>query len=195
MTRLDAVLKEARACALCAGHIPLAPAPVVRGKASSRILIVSQAPGTRAHISGLSFNDRSGDVLRAWMGVDRDIFYDESLLAVVSMGFCYPGRDAKGGDLPPRPECAVTWHPRIRPLLKKVELVLLVGSYAQAYYLKDRRKKTMTETIQAWRDYGPLAMPLPHPSWRNTGWVKKNPWFEEDLLPVLRKKVAKLAKP
>lgn len=195
MNKLDDVLKEARACTLCAGHIPLAPAPVVRGKAGSRILIVSQAPGTKAHVSGLSFNDRSGDVLRAWMGIDRGTFYDESLLAVVSMGFCYPGRDDKGGDLPPRPECAVTWHPRIRPLLKKVELVLLVGSYAQAYYLKDRRKKTMTETIQAWREYGALAMPLPHPSWRNTGWIKKNPWFEEDLLPVLRKKVAKLAKP
>ena len=194
MTKLDAVLKEARGCTLCAGHIPLAPAPVVRGKAGSKILIVSQAPGTKAHLSGLSFNDRSGDVLRAWMGIGRDTFYDESLLAVVSMGFCYPGRDAKGGDLPPRPECAVTWHPRIRPLLKKVELVLLVGSYAQAYYLKDRRKKTMTDTIQAWRDYGPLAMPLPHPSWRNMAWVKKNPWFTEDLLPVLRKKVAQLVK-
>ncbi len=194
MTKLDAVLKEARGCTLCAGHIPLAPAPVVRGKAGSKILIVSQAPGTKAHLSGLSFNDRSGDVLRAWMGIGRDTFYDESLLAVVSMGFCYPGRDAKGGDLPPRPECAVTWHPRIRPLLKKVELVLLVGSYAQAYYLKDRRKKTMTDTIQAWRDYGPLAMPLPHPSWRNMAWVKKNPWFTEDLLPALRKKVAQLVK-
>jgi uracil-DNA glycosylase len=195
MTKLADVLKEARACTLCAGHIPLPPAPVVRGKASSKILIVSQAPGTKAHVSRLSFNDRSGDVLRAWMGIDRDTFYDESLLAVVSMGFCYPGRDDKGGDLPPRPACAVTWHPRIRPLLKKVELVLLVGSYAQAYYLKDRRKRTMTETIQAWRDYGALAMPLPHPSWRNTGWIKKNRWFEDDLLPVLRRRVAKLVKP
>lgn len=193
MTKLDAVLKAARACTLCAGHIPLPPAPVVRGTASSKILIVSQAPGTKAHVSGLSFNDRSGDVLRGWMGIDRDTFYDESLLAVVSMGFCYPGRDDKGGDLPPRSECAATWHPRIRPLLGKVELVLLVGSYAQAYYLKDRRKKTMTETIKAWREYGALAMPLPHPSWRNTGWIKKNPWFTDDLLPVLRKRVAKLA--
>ncbi len=195
MTKLDAVLKEARGCTLCAGHIPLAPAPVVRGTAGSKILIVSQAPGTKAHVSGLSFNDRSGDVLRAWMGIDRDTFYDESLLAVVSMGFCYPGRDAKGGDLPPRPECAATWHPRIRPLLKKVEMVLLVGTYAQAYYLQDQRKKTMTETIQAWRDYGPLTIPLPHPSWRNTAWVKKNPWFSEDLLPVLRQRVARLVKP
>lgn len=195
MTKLDAVLNEARACTLCAAHLPLGPAPVVRGKAGSKILIVSQAPGTKAHVTGLSFNDRSGDQLRAWMGVDRDTFYDESLLAVVSMGFCYPGRDDKGGDLPPRPECAATWHPRIRPLLKKVELVLLVGSYAQAHYLENRRKKTMTETIQAWREYGPMAMPLPHPSWRNTAWVKKNPWFAEDLLPVLRDRVAKLTKP
>lgn len=192
MSKLAVVLKEARACTLCAAHLPLGPSPVVRGKASAKILIVSQAPGTKAHVSGLSFNDRSGDQLRAWMGIDRDPFYDEALVAVVSMGFCYPGRDAKGGDLPPRPECAATWHPRIRPLLKKVELVLLVGSYAQAYYLKDTRRKTMTETIQAWREYGPLAMPLPHPSWRNTGWVKKNPSFTEDLLPVLRRRVAKL---
>ena len=192
MSKLAAVLQEARACTLCAAHLPLGPSPVVRGKASAKILIVSQAPGTKAHVSGLSFNDRSGDQLRSWMGIDRDTFYDEALLAVVSMGFCYPGRDAKGGDLPPRPECAVTWHPRIRPLLKKVELVLLVGSYAQAHYLKDTRRKAMTETIQAWRDYGPLTMPLPHPSWRNTGWIKKNPWFTEDLLPVLRRRVAKL---
>ena len=194
MSKLAAVLKEARACTICAGTLPLGPSPVVRGKASAKILIVSQAPGTKAHISGLSFNDRSGDQLRAWMGIDRDVFYDEALLAVVSMGFCYPGRDAKGGDLPPRPECGPTWHPRIRPLLKKVELVLLVGSYAQGYYLKDTRRKTMTETIAAWRDYGPLTMPLPHPSWRNTAWVKKNPWFAEDLLPVLRRRVAKLTR-
>ncbi|MHB1205168.1 MAG: uracil-DNA glycosylase family protein [Rhodospirillaceae bacterium] len=194
MSKLAAVLKEARACTICAASLPLGPRPVVRGKASAKILIVSQAPGTKAHISGLSFNDRSGDQLRAWMGIDRDTFYDEALLAVVSMGFCYPGRDTKGGDLPPRPECARTWHPRIRPLLKKVELVLLVGGYAQAHYLKDSRRKTMTETIQAWRDYGPLTMPLPHPSWRNTAWVKKNPWFTEDLLPVLRRRVAALTR-
>lgn len=175
MSKFAAVIEEARACTLCAAHLPLGPRPLVRGKTGAKILIVSQAPGTKAHVSGLSFNDRSGDQLRTWMGIGRDTFYDEALLAVVSMGFCYPGRDAKGGDLPPRPECAVTWHPRIRPLLKKVELVLLVGSYAQAHYLKDTRRKTMTETIQAWRDYGPLTMPLPHPSWRNTGWIKKNP--------------------
>ena len=192
MSKVTAVMKEARSCTLCAAHLPLGPRPLVRGMASAKILIVSQAPGTKAHVSGLSFDDRSGDQLRTWMGIDRDIFYDESRVAVVSMGFCYPGRDAKGGDLPPRLECAPTWHPRIRPLLKNVELVLLVGSYAQAYYLKDTRRKTMTDTIAAWRDYGPLTLPLPHPSWRNTGWVKKNPWFTEDLLPVLRRRVAKL---
>jgi uracil-DNA glycosylase len=192
MNKFAAVMKEARACTICVPHLPLGPNPLVRGKASAKVLIVSQAPGTKAHVSGLSFNDRSGDQLRTWMGIDRDTFYDEAFLAVVSMGFCYPGRDAKGGDLPPRPECAATWHPRIRPLLKNVALVLLVGSYAQAHYLKDTRRKTMTETIANWRDYGPLTMPLPHPSWRNTGWVRKNPWFAEDLLPVLRRRVAAL---
>ena len=194
MTKLDIILKEARACTLCAPYLPLGPRPLVRGRAGAKILIVSQAPGTKAHVSGLSFDDRSGDQLRAWMGIDRDTFYDEDFLGVVSMGFCYPGRDAKGGDLPPRPECAATWHPRIWPLLKNVELVLLVGSYAQTYYLKDTRHKTMTETVAAWREYGPLAMPLPHPSWRNTAWVKKNPWFTEDLLPGLRRRVAKLTR-
>jgi uracil-DNA glycosylase len=192
MKALAAVLAEARACRLCAEHLPLGPRPMVRGHASARLLIVSQAPGTRVHETGLSFNDRSGDRLREWLGIDRDVFYDERRVAILGMGFCYPGRDPKGGDLPPRKECAPLWHPRLRPLYDKVALTLLVGSYAQAFYLKDRRKPTMTQTIAAWREYGPAFIPLPHPSWRNTGWLRKNPWFEAELVPVLRRRVKTL---
>jgi len=192
MSKLNLALAEARACTLCSAHLPLGPRPVVRGKASARLMIVSQAPGTKVHMTGLSFNDRSGDRLREWMGVTREIFYDEKRIAIFPMGLCYPGRDPKGGDLPPRPECAPLWHPRLRPLFPRVELVLLIGLYAQAYYLKDRRKTTLTETVAAWRDYMPDFLPLPHPSWRNTGWLKKHPWFESELLPVLRKRVRAL---
>jgi uracil-DNA glycosylase len=193
MKTLAAVLAEARACHVCT-DLPLGPRPMVRGHASARLLIISQAPGTKVHETGLSFNDRSGDRLREWLGTDRDVFYDEGRIAIMGMGFCYPGRDPNGGDLPPRKECAPLWHPRLRPLYKNVALTLLVGSYAQAFYLKDRRRPTMTETIAAWREYGPEFIPLPHPSWRNTGWLKKNPWFEAELLPTLRRRVRALMK-
>ncbi len=132
------------------------------------------------------------DRLRDWLGIDRDTFYDEKRVAIMGMGLCYPGRNPKGGDLPPRIECAPLWHPRIRPLFKNVELTLLIGSYAVNYDLKDRRKRTLNETVAAWREYGPDVMPLPHPSWRNTGWLKANPWFEEELVPVLRVRVKAL---
>src|ERR1700761_899620 len=188
-------MAEARACTVCAAHLPLGPRPILRGKASARILLASQAPGTQVHLTGISFNDRSGDRLREWLGIDRDTFYDERQIAILGMGFCYPGRDAKGGDLPPRRECAPLWHPRLRPLFKNVELTLLVGSYALNYYLKDTAKKTLTDTVRAWKDYGPLVMPLPHPSWRNTGWIKANPWFERELVPELRQRVAGLIMP
>ena len=191
MSKLAAVLKDARACTICAAHLPLGPSPVVRGTASSKILIVSQAPGTKAHLRGLSFNDRSGDRLRDWLGVDRETFYDEARIAIMGMGFCYPGVNGKGGDLPPRPECAPTWHPRLLPLFANVELILLIGSYAVNRYLPER-KATLSDTVAAWRDYGPRFMPLPHPSWRNTGWLKKNPWFERELVPELRQRVRKL---
>ncbi|MBL8644374.1 MAG: uracil-DNA glycosylase family protein [Rhodospirillaceae bacterium] len=192
MTRLDDLLQQVRACTLCADHLPLGPRPVLRVKASARILIIGQAPGTKVHETGLPWNDRSGDRLRDWLGVDREIFYDERRIAIMPMGFCYPGVDKNGGDAPPRPECAPTWHPQLWPFLKKVELVLLVGSYAQARYLAGRRKTTMTDTVRAWRTYGPKFLPLPHPSWRNTGWLKKNPWFEAELAPNLKRKVKKL---
>lgn len=144
------------------------------------------------HLTGLPFNDRSGDSLRDWLGVDCDTFYDETSIAILPMGLCYPGRDAKGGDLSLRPECAPLWHPRLLPLFPRVELTLLVGAYAQRHYLADRRCKTLSETVAAWSDYGPAVMPLPHPSWRNTGWLKKNLWFEATLVPGLQKRVRAL---
>ena len=164
----------------------------MRGKSSARLLIVGQAPGTKVHESGLSWNDASGDRLRSWLQLDRAPFYDEGRIAILPIGLCYPGRDKNGGDRPPRRECAPLWHPRLRPMLPRVKLTLLVGSYAQAFYLGDRAKENMTTTVAAFRDYLPEFLPLPHPSWRNHGWLKRNPWFERDLLPVLREAVARL---
>lgn len=190
--RLDALTAEIRACTICAKYLPLGPRPVLRGQVSARLLILSQAPGTRVHVTGLSFNDRSGDRLREWLDISRKTFYDESRVAIAPMGFCYPGRDAKGGDLPPRPECAPTWLGPLLDHLPHLELILLVGSYAIDAYLEGRTKSSMTETVQAWREYLPRYLPLPHPSWRNTGWHKRNPWFASELLPELRKSVRKL---
>jgi uracil-DNA glycosylase len=195
MTRqdeLDALLREIRACTVCAAHLPLGPRPVVRGRASARILLTSQAPGTRVHETGLPFNDRSGDVLRGWLGIDRETFYDESRIAIVPMGFCYPGRDKAGGDRPPRPECAPLWQPRLRPLFSAVALTILAGSYAINAALGPRRKPAMGATIASWRDYLPETFVLPHPSWRNVLWMRKNPWFEAEVLPELRRRVAEL---
>ncbi|HEY9536027.1 MAG TPA: uracil-DNA glycosylase family protein, partial [Kiloniellaceae bacterium] len=174
---------------LCAAHLPLGPRPVVRAAASARLLIVGQAPGTRVHETGIPWNDRSGDRLRDWLQLPPELFYDERRIAIVPMGFCYPGVDANGGDKPPRPECAPRWHAPLRAALPKVELTLLVGMYAQRHYLGRRRQPTLTETVRHWRDYGPDFLPLPHPSWRNTVWLKKHPWFEADLLPELRRLV------
>ena len=187
---LNQLLAEIRDCAVCAPHLPLGPRPVVRGRLSARLLIVSQAPGTKVHATGLSFNDRSGDRLRQWLAIDRETFYDERRVAIVPMGFCYPGRDENGGDLPPRRECAPLWHGRVLAELARVELTLLVGSYAIDYYLAGHAKRTMTETVAAWRDYLPRFMPLPHPSWRTTLFERRNPWFERELLPALRQRVA-----
>lgn len=184
------LLRQVRACRLCAEHLPLGPRPVLRMAASARLLIVGQAPGTKVHESGIPWNDRSGERLRQWLAMDRDTFYDESRIAIMPMGFCYPGVDNNGGDRPPRPECAPAWHQRLRAHLPDIGVTLLVGSYAQAHYLGARRKATMTETVRAWRDYGPEFVPLPHPSWRNTGWLKRNPWFETELIPALRRQVA-----
>src|SRR6185437_15008925 len=185
------LLAELRACTACAAHLPLGPRPVVRGLPSARLLITSQAPGTKVHETGLSFNDRSGDRLRDWLGVDHDTFYDERRIAILPMGLCYPGRYERGGDLPPRPECAPLWHERVLALLPKLELILLVGSYAIDHYLAERAKPRMADTVASWRDYLPRYFPLPHPSWRTVVFERKNPWFEEDVLPALRQRVRK----
>jgi len=177
---------------MCAAHLPLGPRPVLRGLPSARLLITSQAPGTKVHETGLSFNDRSGDRLRQWMGIDRALFYDERRVAILPMGLCYPGRDGAGGDRPPRPECAPHWHPRILAHWPEIELTLLVGSYAIQYYLPERARFGMGETVRRFRDFLPRHLPLPHPSWRTTAWEKSNPWFAAEVLPELRRRVAAL---
>jgi len=189
---LTGILRSARACTLCAAHLPLGPRPIVRAKAAARLLLIGQAPGTRVHESGVPWDDRSGDRLRDWLQIDHDIFYNEARVAIVPMGFCYPGVNPRGGDNPPRPECAPAWHPQILDALPNIGLTLLIGQYAQGHYLGKRRQKTLTDTVRAWADYGPRIIPLPHPSWRNTGWLKKNPWFEAKLLPKLRARVRAL---
>jgi uracil-DNA glycosylase len=191
MTRLPALLREIRACRICATHLPLGPNPVLRASASARILVVGQAPGTKVHASGIPWNDASGERLRAWMGVDRATFYDERRIAIVPMGFCYPGR-GRGGDNPPRSECAHTWHPRLVPLLKNVRITLLLGRYAQMYFLRTARKHTLTATVRAFADYLPQFLPIVHPSPRNQGWLERHTWFEQDLLPALRERVHEL---
>ncbi len=178
-------------------RLPHEPRPVAVISSSARILISGQAPGLRVHQSGLPFNDASGDRLRLWLGVDREQFYDPRLFAIVPMGFCFPGYDAQGSDLPPRRECAPRWRSQVVDAMPQIELVLAIGQYAQAWHLGDRRAATMTETVRNWRihlgsNIGPAVLALPHPSWRNTGWLKKNPWFEADVLPVLRDRVGKL---
>jgi uracil-DNA glycosylase len=185
------LLKDIRACTACADDLPHDPRPVLRASTSARICIVGQAPGTRVHASGIPFDDPSGDRLRDWLGVDRDTFYDESRIAVVPMGFCFPGLDAKGGDKPPLKRCAKLWRTQLFETLGEIDFTVIIGTYAQSWHLGKARKKTVTETVAAWRDYMPSAITLPHPSWRNNTWLKKNPWFEEDVLPVLRAEVAK----
>lgn len=190
-SRFDALLNDVRGCTLCAAHLPLGPRPVVRMQRSARLLIVGQAPGTKVHESGQPWNDRSGDVLRGWLDMSRDDFYDADRIAIMPMGFCYPGVDPRGGDNPPRPECAPLWHRRLLAMLPKIRLTLLVGQYAQAHYLGPRRHKTMTDTVRHFRDYLPDDyFPLPHPSWRNIGWQKRQPWFAADVIPALRVAVA-----
>ncbi len=186
---LERLLCAARACRVCAAELPLGPRPVLRVRATARLLIVSQAPGTRVHESGLPFDDPSGDRLRAWLAVDRETFYDRDRVAFLPMGLCYPGRNPRGGDNPPRAECAPLWHPPLLAALPAVELTLLVGGYAQRRYLAGRRHRNLTETVRAWADCGPAVLPLPHPSWRNTGWLKRHSWFEAELVPELRARV------
>ena len=190
----DRLMSEIGACRRCAG-LPLGPRPVVRGRPSARLLIISQAPGTRAHETGLSFNDRSGDRLRLWLGLDRDAFYDEARVAIMPIGFCYPGRDRRvgesgGGDLPPRRECAPLWHPLLRRHFKTVSLTLLVGFYAVRHYLPGLRRQPLSEILAGWRGFVPETFVLPHPSWRTTHWARTHPWFVAELLPELRARAA-----
>ncbi len=187
--RLGRLLNEVRACTVCAPHLPFAPRPVLRAGHTAKLLIVGQAPGRRVHETGIPWNDPSGDRLRDWMQVPREVFYDESRIAIIPTAFCYPGT-GKGGDLPPRPECAPLWHPRLRAELPGIRLTLLVGSYAQAYYLGRNARRTLTDTVRHYRDYQPAFIPLPHPSPRNQMWLKRNPWFAEEVIPLLREEVA-----
>ncbi len=185
------LLSDIRACTLCAARFAAtetrhSPRPVLRVAAGARLLIAGQAPGMKVHLSGKPFTDPSGDRLRDWMGVDKATFYDESRVAILPMAFCFPGY-RKGSDLPPPPVCAQTWRARLMAALPSVRLTLLIGGYAQKWHLGTRAG--VTDTVAAWRDTLPDAIPLPHPSWRNTAWLKRNPWFETELLPVLRQRV------
>ncbi len=193
--RFEQLLEEMRGCTLCASHLPLGPRPLFLGRPSARLLIISQAPGVRAHETALSFNDRSGDRLRAWLGIGREEFYDESRVAILPMGFCYPGRDEKGGDLPPRPECAPHWHPRVRALLPNIALTLLAGGYAVRYYRPQEKTRPLSLTLARWREHAPDLFLLPHPSWRTTQWLARNPWFEREALPELRARVRRALNP
>ena len=194
MADLDQLLAEIRACSICAKHLPLGPRPVLRASATAKLLIIGQAPGTRVHESGVPWDDASGDRLRGWLDIGPEVFYDEARVAIVPMGFCYPGRNPRGGDNPPRPECAPAWHSRVLEFIPDVKLTLLVGMYAQKQYLGSAAGKTMTETVLAWRDHLPGIFATPHPSWRKTAWQRKNPWFEKDLLPELRRRIKAIIK-
>ncbi len=186
---LGRILDEVRRCAVCAARLPLGPRPIVQARPEARVLIVGQAPGSKAHASGVPWRDASGERLRCWMGVDEAAFYDNRRVAIVPMGFCYPGAGASG-DLPPRPECAPLWHERLLSRLPERRLTLLVGAHAQAYYLRGRGKTNLTETVRGYRAHMPRFFPLPHPSWRSTIWMRKNPWFHSEALPALREAIA-----
>lgn len=188
---LQKLAKDIRACTLCAKSLPCKPRPIIQVSTSAKILIVGQAPGRRVQESGVPFDDPSGDRLRQWMGIDRDIFYDTDKIAIIPMGFCYPGT-GKSGDLPPRPECAETWRNPLMDLMPQVELTLVIGQYAIGWHLPDERKNTLTKTVQNWQDHWPSKLVLPHPSPRNNIWLKKNRWFEDELLTPLRNRVKAL---
>ena len=186
-----AILKQVSACTLCDAYLPLGPRPVVQVHHAARILIAGQAPGSKVHETGVPFNDPSGDRLRAWMDIDKATFYDATRIAILPMGFCYPGT-GKSGDLPPRPECAVAWREKLLAQMPGIQLTLVIGQYAQAWHLKGHLKPNLTDTVAAWRDYWPQVLPLPHPSPRNNIWLKRNAWFEGDVLPSLQKRIKML---
>lgn len=185
---MKALLQQIASCTLCAKHLPHPPRPVVQATPESKIIIIGQAPGLKVHTSGIPWNDASGNELRQWLGVTPDQFYDRKLFALVPMGFCYPGK-GKSGDLPPRPECAPQWHAPLLKQISKRALILLIGQYAQHYYLGERCKSTLTETVKNYKHYLPEYLPLVHPSPRNRIWMKRNPWFEDEVIPVIQKVV------
>jgi uracil-DNA glycosylase len=197
---LDRILAGLRACRICrnapryGAPLPHEPRPVIQASASARLCIASQAPGTRVHASGRPFTDASGIRLRSWLAISEEVFYDPRRVAIVPMGSCFPGQDAKGGDLPPRRECAESWRPRIFAALPRIELILLIGHYAQAWHLGEEARGGLTTTVGRWREIlgsprRPRLLPLPHPSWRNNGWLRKHAWFEAELLPALRREL------
>lgn len=200
--KIEDIHNRIKQCRICVEKplgdpLPHEPRPVAVLSEKAKLMIIGQAPGTRVHASGRPFTDPSGDRLRDWMGIGEDIFYNPDKLAIAPMGFCFPGLDAKGGDLPPRKECALHWQTQVLDAMPQIELILLIGMYAQKYHMKDNARKTLTETVHNWRtvfneSHNPKLMPLPHPSWRNNGWIRKNPWFSKDLIPQLRKEIARL---
>lgn len=190
MSSTDILLKEVRACTLCAEYLPMGPRPVVQMHPDARILIASQAPGRKVHETGIPFNDPSGDRLRSWLGMTRATFYDPTRVAILPMGFCYPGK-GKSGDLPPRPECAIAWRNKLLAQLPNLQMTLVIGQYALAWHLPDAGK-SLTETVRYWQKYWPAIVPMPHPSPRNFLWLRRNPWFEDEVIPVVRDRVQEI---
>lgn len=188
---MTSLISEIRSCVHCSPHLAAGPRPIVQFSRTARIVIIGQAPGTRVHESGIPWDDASGQRLREWTGLTAKIFYDPTRIALVPMGFCYPGTGTSG-DLPPRPECAPLWHERVMAELPPERFTLLVGSYAQERYLPEAKSHSLTERVRNFTTYGPAQIPLPHPSWRSTGWMRKNLWFESELLPVLKDRIAQL---
>ncbi|MEE2527086.1 uracil-DNA glycosylase family protein [Hyphobacterium sp. HN65] len=186
MSDLDRLLAEIRSCHACVGEIPQ-PRPVIQAGRRAQVRLVGQAPGTRVHASGKPFTDPSGDRLRQWLGIDKRRFYDPDFMAITPMGFCFPGLDTKGGDKPPRPRCARLWQRHLDAALPHIRLTILVGGHAQKFFLGKRYKGNVTDTVAAWREYGPDIIPLPHPSWRNNGWIRRHSWFSEELLPMVQR--------
>ncbi len=185
---MNTLLNKIRRCEVCKDHLPLGPRPVIQVSAFSKVIIIGQAPGRRVHETGIPWNDASGRKLREWMDVDEATFYDPAIFSILPMGFCYPGKGFSG-DLPPRPECAPLWHPQIFNYFKSTPLILLIGQYAQRYYLKKDFKGSLTETVKSYKGFLPEYFPLPHPSPRNQNWVKINPWFTKEVIPALRKRI------
>ena len=188
---MSSIINKVRACTLCSSHLPLPAKPIVQLHSNAQILIAGQAPGIKAHNSGIPFDDASGKRLREWMGIDEKTFYNSEKIAILPMGFCYPG-SGKSGDLAPRPECALHWRIRLLEQLSNIQLTLLIGQYAHRWHLANNRKENLTETVKAWQEYWPNTLPLPHPSPRNNRWIKNNPWFAKDVLPVLKLEINRI---